>query len=63
MHINIVSEEPAESLLCFITSETRRNSVEMHASAIRAFGLTLTFDLWPWKPFGNGHSHNEHGRF
>jgi len=35
------------------TSEPRRHAVEMHASAIMAFGLimTLTFDLWPWTPF------------
>jgi len=33
--------------------QLRRHSVEMHASAIKAVSLvmTLTFDLWPWKPF------------
>jgi len=26
-----------------------------------AFGsMTLTFDLWPWKPFQHSHSHDEH---
>jgi len=45
------------------TSEFRSHTVEMHASAIRAFGLvvTLTFDLWPWVPWDlEIHSHVEY---
>lgn len=41
------------------TSETRRHTIDMNASTIAAFGMiiTLTFDLWAWKPSSAKLSH------